>query len=406
MEHHSPDKNYIKMLEDYEGSVVVFGDAAFTQLSARILLDGNSVLLLITGGQNSYMKSGAYQAFINMALGIDGIETPLYQGVPAEPDVACVRDIVKMMNDVKPDTVAALGGGSVLDAAKAAYLSWQTGLDVTELFGVNVASERFPGKEFKRVSCIPTTAGTGSEVTPYANIVDREKDLKFLIADQQMVPDLALIDPGFTKSMPPALTATTALDAMTHAVESLLNSRAGHPEGEEWALESIRLIRYALPRVLENPEDLLCREMLAAAATLAGMCIRFRPTALPHLCSYSMWGKVPHGLAVALLLPHFWRYYLAGDDDAIRTQTMKLAGIFASENEQKTPEDVVRACEDFIAKVSPYKKLAEIEDFDANLVKKIAADAAKNPVKLQTAPRSIPVEEAADILNGILSKAL
>ena len=110
MEHHSPDKNYIKMLEDYEGSVVVFGDAAFTQLSARILLDGNSVLLLITGGQNSYMKSGAYQAFINMALGIDGIETPLYQGVPAEPDVACVRDIVKMMNDVKPDTVAALGG--------------------------------------------------------------------------------------------------------------------------------------------------------------------------------------------------------------------------------------------------------------------------------------------------------
>ncbi len=395
--HSSPDKDYMRIFDHYEGANVVFGDAAFTQLSEELLLNGKSVLLLITGGQHSSMESGAYQAFINMALGIDGIETPLYTGVPAEPDADDVRAIVKMMQETSPDAVAALGGGSVMDAAKAAYLSWQTGLDVTELFGVNKASERFPDRNFQRVICIPTTAGTGSEVTPYANIVDKEKNLKCLIAEQQIVPEVALVDPSFTKSMNAELTAVTALDALTHAIESLLNTHAGHPEAEEWALESIKLIRYALPRALKEPAP-LDREMLSAAATLAGMCIRFRPTALPHLCSYSMWGKVPHGLAVALLLPKFWRYYLT--EPAVAEQTMKLAGIFPGSAEQKTPEDVVCAFEKFLAENAP-KKLADI--LDDEIIAKIAKDAAQTPAKLQSAPRSIAPESAETELTTILS---
>ncbi len=395
--HSSPDKDYMRIFDHYNGANVVFGDAAFTQLSEELLLNGKSVLLLITGGQHSSMESGAYQAFINMALGIDGIETPLYTGVPAEPDADDVRAIVKKMQETNPDAVAALGGGSVMDAAKAAYLSWQTGLDVTELFGVNKVSGQFPGREFQRVICMPTTAGTGSEVTPYANIVDKEKNLKCLIAEQQIVPEVALVDPSFTKSMNAELTAVTALDALTHAIESFLNIRAGHPEAEEWALESIKLIKYALPRALKEPAP-LDREMLSAAATLAGMCIRFRPTALPHLCSYSMWGKVPHGLAVALLLPRFWRYYLA--EPAVAEQTMKLAGIFSSPAEQEKPEDVICAFETFLAENAP-KKLVDI--LDDEIIAKIASDAAKTPAKLQSAPRSIAPESAETELTTILS---
>lgn len=404
MDHHSPDKDYIRFLDFYDKTDVVFGNAAFTQLSAEMLLDNCNVMMLIRG-QESAMKSGAYEAFINMAFGFD-METPLYNGVPAEPDVECIRDIVRMMETMQPSAVAALGGGSVMDAAKAAYLSWQTGLDVTELFGVNVASQRFPDREFKRVICIPTTAGTGSEVTPYANIVDQEGGVKYLIAEQQITPKLALVDPDFTHSMPESLTAATALDAMTHAIESYLNCSVKDfdPMAETWALESIKLIRYALPKVLHHAEDesvILEREMLAAAATLAGMCITARPTALPHLCSYSLWGKVPHGLAVALFLPRFWKFYLDGENrEIIMERTMKLAGIFPSEKQQTTPEDVVEACAAFIAEMSAGSKLP----LDAETVKKIASDAVKNPAKLATAPRRIAEEEAEALLTEILTK--
>lgn len=194
---------------------------------------------------------------------------------------------------------------------------------------------------------------------------------------------------------------------MTHAIESFLNFRTVSPDpmAEKWAVECVKLIRYALPRAIQDPESLLDREMLSAAATLGGMCIKTRPTSLPHLCSYSMWGKIPHGLAVALMLPVFWRFYLEGTPE-IAAQTMKLAGIFHSEKEQKTPQDVIAACEAFIASVSPAANLSALPCFNRELAAKIASDAVKNPGKLLSAPRPVSPEEAETVLFNILSKEL
>lgn len=388
-----------KMLEQYAPTEIVFGENAFDRLEREIRDRSAKRVLLITGGNHSFVQSGAAEAF-DVLWKKCGLEPQVFSGVPAEPDVEVIRSIVKKMTENDPELVVAVGGGSVLDAAKAAYLSFQTELDVIELFGAGVASKRFPGRTFRRVICMPTTSGTGSEITPYSNIVNKEKNLKYIIVDQQIVPALALIDPRLTASMSRELTAATALDAMTHSIESLLNFRAkdADPAAEDWALMSVKLIRNALP-CAEKAES---RAMLSAAAALGGMCIACRPTALPHLCSYSMWGKVPHGLAVALLLPHFWRYYLAGGTPEIAAQTMKLNGIFAG----ATPEEVVLSCEKFIAEVSPYKRLSELEDFDSAMVEKIAADAVLNPVKLQTAPRPVAPEEAETLIREILRKAL
>ncbi len=388
-----------KMLEQYAPTEIVFGENAFDRLEREIRDRSAKRVLLITGGIHSFVQSGAAEAFDALWKKC-GLEPQVFSGVPAEPDVEVIRSIVKKMAETDPELVVAIGGGSVLDAAKAAYLSCQTELDVIELFGAGVASKRFPGRTFRRVICMPTTSGTGSEITPYSNIVNKEKNLKYIIVDQQIVPALALIDPRLTASMSRELTAATALDAMTHSIESLLNFRAKNadPAAEDWALMSVKLIRNALP-CAEKAES---RAMLSAAAALGGMCIACRPTALPHLCSYSMWGKVPHGLAVALLLPHFWRYYLAGGTPEIAAQTMKLNGIFAG----ATPEEVVLSCEKFIAEVSPYKRLSELEDFDSAMVEKIAADAVLNPVKLQTAPRPVAPEEAETLIREILRKAL
>lgn len=407
MDHHIADKEYIRFFEAYEPTRIAFGEAAFTQLGEEMLLSGGRSVAIITGGRDSSMKSGAYRGFINMALGFE-VETPIFSGVPAEPSLECVREIVKHLEFNQPSAVAAVGGGSVMDAAKAAYLSWQTGLDVSELFGVDVASKKFPGRRFRSIIGIPTTAGTGSEVTPYANIVDVKHGVKRLIMEKQIVPGIALVDPAFTCSMPRGLTAATALDALTHSIESALNIGAKDydPAAPDWALESVKLIRYALPVVLGNPNSPLEREMLAAAATLGGMCIKARPTSLPHLCSFSLWGKVPHGLAVALLLPGFWRYYLAGGSEEIAARTMAFAGIFPSDEPQTSPEKVVDACEAFIRTVSPVKKLSEIPDFDAALAAKTAKDALLNPMKLESAPRSVSKESAEEVISSVLSAAL
>ena len=394
--HNSPDKKYLIQLEEYTRTNIVFGEGAFAQLGEHLLLNRIARASFVFGGKNSYINGGICKAFTHMISGFE-IDSPNVTDVPPEPDCDDVRRIVAAFNEQQPQVVVAAGGGSVMDAAKAAYLSWQTGLDVSELFGVDVASTRFPGKEFDRVICIPTTAGTGSEVTPYSNIVDPETKVKRLIMEKQIVPEYAFVEHCFTQTCSPSLTVTTALDALVHSIESFLNTKsaAADPASDDWAIESIKLIRYALPLAMKEPENLLYREMLSAGATLGGMCISCRPTSLPHLCSFSLYGKIPHGLAVAGFLPMFWRYYLADSD--VQKQTMRLAGIFASEQPQTTPESVVDAVEQFILSFTPAMKLSEDE------IAKIASDASGNPMKLSSAPRPVTLDNASEIIRNILS---
>ena len=394
--HNSPDKKYLIQLEEYTRTNIVFGEGAFAQLGEHLLLNRIARASFVFGGKNSYINGGICKAFTHMISGFE-IDSPNVTDVPPEPDCDDVRRIVAAFNEQQPQVVVAAGGGSVMDAAKAAYLSWQTGLDVAELFGVDVASTRFPGKEFDRVICIPTTAGTGSEVTPYSNIVDPETKVKRLIMEKQIVPEYAFVEHCFTQTCSPSLTVTTALDALVHSIESFLNTKsaAADPASDDWAIESIKLIRYALPLTMKESDNLLYREMLSAGATLGGMCISCRPTSLPHLCSFSLYGKIPHGLAVAGFLPMFWRYYLADSD--VQKQTMRLAGIFASEQPQTTPESVVDAVEQFILSFTPAMKLSEDE------IAKIASDASGNPMKLSSAPRPVTLDNASEIIRNILS---
>jgi len=399
----NPD--YISLFEQYGPVCIDLGPGVMTDLSAEFLLSPETpVVTFVIGGQ-SITKSGARADMTNMMLHSD-FESCMVSGIPAEPDLDDVARILEAISQSASTEVVAIGGGSVIDAAKAAWAAYQTGLNVSELFGSGVISAKFPGKEFKRIIAIPTTAGTGSEVTPYSNIVDRTAGVKRLIADKQIIPRMALVDPCYGRSMPDALTATTALDSLTHNIEAILN--VGAPETEfatnEWAVQAVRLIRDNLPRAFRDPNDVNVRERLCAAATIGGMQIADRPTSLPHLGSFSFYGQVPHGIAASMLLPPFWRYYLAEPKAAERT--MLLADIFPSDAPQKSPEDVVSAAAAFIAKYSGVPKLSALPCFDAAMVDRIASDAVKNPMKLASAPRPVPPESAAEIIAGILKQEI
>ena len=401
----SDQDHYFELFERYEPVCIDLGHGVMNDLSAEFLLSEDKPVVTFVIGGKSITKSGARADMTNLVLHYE-FESRLVCDIPAEPDTDDAARIREAIEQSAATEVVAIGGGSVIDAAKAAWASHQTGLDFPELFGAGKISERFPEKEFKRIIAVPTTAGTGSEVTPYANIVDRAAGVKRLIADRQIVPRMALIDPYYGRSMPDELTAATALDALTHNIESMLN--IGAPETKaatnENAAYAIRLIRDNLPLAFRDRDDVNVRERLCAAATIGGMQIADRPTSLPHLASFSFYGRVPHGIAASLLLPPFWRYYLA--KKAVAERTMLLADIFPSKGPQKTPEDVVNAAADFIAQYAGVPKLSALPCFDAAMVDRIASDAVKNPMKLASAPRPVAPESAAEIISGILKKEL
>ncbi len=388
------------LVDGNENSTIVFGhDAAMPQFSTLVESRHPDTVFLCVGGEASLNTSGAFPAVMN-ALGLLDLNMPRSNRIPPEPSTEDVAGIVEQMKADPPDLVVAIGGGSVMDAAKAAYLSWQSGRPCSDFFGSERCAALFPGKDFRRIICIPTTAGTGSEATRYSNIIDGKTNVKRLISDTRILPEYSFVEPAFTIRVPGELTVTTGLDALVHAVESILNWKASikHPEAEEWGLTAARLIVRALPNAAALPDRPLERQMLSAGATLAGMCINVCPTSLPHMCSFSLYGKVPHGRAVAALLPHFWRWYLA--EPEARVRTMLLAGVFGGES----PEEVVDNCEKFIlsvgASVNPGKIAGVPEDF----IKKLASDAALNPMKLESAPRAIKASDCPKVFQEVLGK--
>ena len=387
-----------EFFEQNPDTTICFGAEAFTALSCELPRVGEGSVLICAGGEASFYRSGAFSTLMK-AVGRADLNAPRFENSPPEPDTACVRKIVSVMEQEKPDVVLAVGGGSVMDAAKAAYLSWQTGMDVRELFGNGVASKAFPEKIFRRVWCVPTTSGTGSEVTPYSNINDEENGVKCLIVDREIVPEYAFIIPELTHHVPRKITVDTALDAMVHSIESLLNVKAGkeHPEAASWAVESVSLIRDALPLVLnDGSENPLLRASLSAAACLGGMCIKVCPTSLPHLCSFSFCGKTTHGAAVAALLPHFWRYYLS--DPEIAERTMLLSAVFPG----KTPLEIVDFCERFIQEMGIETAPGTLSGTDRSFIDILAENAKLNPVKLSTAPVPIDPESAGKVFHQVL----
>lgn len=356
--------------------------------------------VVVFSGRHSVERNGAWMR-LEAVIRAAGREGRRFSGIETEPGIETVERMVAFLKSNAPAAVVALGGGSVMDAAKAAFLAYQSGWSVEEHFGVDVYSGRYPEAKPDRVICIPTTSGTGSEATPYSNIVDQRFKVKKLISERFIVPELALLEPRFTYSMPPDVTRTTGCDALAHAIEGFLNigADANHPKANEWARESIRLICGNLARAIADGTDSEARERMMFAATLGGMVIRFKSTGLPHLCSFSWFGRLEHGLAVSLLLPAAWSYYLG--NPAVAARTMELADLFPG----STPREVIASYRAFLTSVGVPVSLKKCPGITPELLSASAASGAQNRMKLELAPRPVPVEESQPVLTEILKHA-
>ena len=226
--------------------------------------------------------------------------------ISAEPTVEEFDSVLAEAEENMIDAVIGIGGGSVLDVAKLIAALCTSGNKLENVFGQGKISRR---NLF--LACLPTTAGTGSEVSPNAILLDERDNLKKAVISPFLVPDITCVDPVLTHTVPKEITAYTGIDALTHCIEAYSN-RYAHPMIDLYALEGICLLYENLPLAFENGSDTKAREGIALGSLYGGMCLGPVNTAAVHALAYPLGSeyKLSHGLSNAMLLPHVLEYNL------------------------------------------------------------------------------------------------
>jgi len=239
----------------------------------------------------------------------------IFDDVEPDPSVDTIMRGVDSMNHFQPDVIIALGGGSAMDAAKGMWMFYEhpdisfTGMK-QKFFDIRKRTYHFPelGNKAKLV-CVPTTSGTGSEVTSFAVITDKKANIKYPLADYELTPDVAIVDPQFVMSVPRSVTADTGMDVLTHAIEAYVSVLASdYTDG--LALHAIRLVFKYLKRAYNNGNDREAREKMHNASCIAGMAFTNAFLGINHSLAHKLGSAyhIPHGRANAILLPYVIKY--------------------------------------------------------------------------------------------------
>jgi alcohol dehydrogenase class IV len=278
---------------------IVFGEDALSRLEE---LRGRQAFIVTDA---NVARLGLVQC-VQDRLAQAGLPSAVFAEIEPDPSLQLVRRCAAAMAAHQPDWVIGLGGGSCLDAAKAAWLLYErpdidpAGINPFDTFGLRAKA---------RLIAIPTTSGTGSEATWYVVLTDTEERRKLGMGARELLPDLTIVDPALVMSLPPAITADTGLDALTHAVEGYTSTwRNDFSDG--LCLKAAQLVMTYLPRAYRNGADAEAREHMHNAAAIAGLGFGNSQVALAHSLGHAL-GAVfhtPHGRAVSLFLPYVIEY--------------------------------------------------------------------------------------------------
>lgn len=285
--------------------------------------------LIVTGAQSA--KKNGSESDVKTALESAGIPYQVFDKVKSNPTIASVYEGAKIARESKADFIVAIGGGSPMDAGKAIALLAAQDIAEDSLFSGPFGNKVLP------TALVPTTAGTGSEVTQYSILTNDQGQTKTSIASELLFPAVAFLDAKYTENLPVKTTINTAIDALSHAVESMLSVRTS-AFSNSLALESIRLIMDCVPAMLEalqsgslaglTPEK---REQLLLASSVAGMVIAQTGTTVVHSMGYSLtyFKDIDHGRANGLLLGEYLRFVEEAQPDLIGRilKAMKLSGV-------------------------------------------------------------------------------
>lgn len=381
----------------YNPVKIISGDNALDSLGYELKQLGAKRPLIIT--DQGVAEAGLIALVYEALAGTEIPDDVLYDRVPADSSPQVVDQAAGVFREHDCDCIVSVGGGSVIDTAKAVNIVVTEGADsLAEMKGVKLR------KHMRPFIVIPTTSGTGSEVTYAAMIMNAEKKQKLLFASYLLFPNTAILDPRMTVSMPPLVTAATAMDAMTHAIEACI-CKPRNPFSNAHSIEAIKLISNYLPKVLKNPDDREARFYLANAACLAGAAFSNSGVGLVHALGHALGGvcQVPHGAAMNLMLPCGLEFNLPAVDKIIGELLLPLVG---PERYVETPAGgwpqktiaILREIQNELYKSAKLPRTLTEAGVKKEAFDEIARKAVKDPALIFN-PLSVGYEDALDILN-------
>lgn len=377
----------------YMPSINLFGLGCVNEVGTRLAGLGAKKTLLVT-------DAGLYE--LGLAESIAkivreaGVEVAIYPKAEPNPTDKNVADGLEAYQAENCDSIVTLGGGSSHDAGKGIGLVAANGGRIHDYEGVDVSKN-----PMVPLIAINTTAGTGSEVTKFTIITDTSRQVKMAIVDKHVTPTLSINDPELMIGLPPALTAATGLDALTHAVEAYV-STAANPITDALAIQAIKLIPKYLPRAVANGQDIEAREQMVFAQSLAGMAFNNASLGYVHAIAHQFGGfyNLPHGVCNAILLPHVCKFNLIAREE-------RYAEIAVALGENVDGLSIREAAEKGIAKIEQMAKDLNIPSGFAELgakeedIETLAINAMKD-VCAATNPRKAKVQEIMAIIKGAM----
>jgi alcohol dehydrogenase class IV len=364
------------------GRIAQLGEIALDRLGSRVALVTDAGLV----------KAGLIEQAAR-ALEGSGIAVGVFDGVVADPPESVVMAAVDRARAHEATAVIGLGGGSSLDVAKLVALLLRSAESLASIYGVgNVRGPRLP------LLLAPTTAGTGSEVTPISIVTTGAHEKKGVVSPV-ILPDIALLDPDLTLGLPPHVTAATGVDAMVHAIEAYTStSPNNNPVSRALAREALRLLGGNIRRAVHQGSDREARANMLIGSMLAGQAFANSPVAAVHALAYPIGGHygVPHGLSNALVLPHVMRFNASACADAYCEIAPLVFPALDGAAGPRGAERFIAAIADLGADLGLQPRLREV-GVPADALPMLAEDAMKQTRLLMNNPRPVTLADARTI---------
>lgn len=373
-------------LNIYFPGKLVFGRGTLANLAGEIRQWAPRKVLLVTIDPLLESLSGLVEA-----LETSQIQVEVNTGIVQEPSFSNFEKLMQAVTPFNPDVVVGIGGGSVLDVAKLVAAQLENEQSLTDMLGIGNLNVRR-----KKLICVPATSGTGSEASPNAILVDDADNQKKGIISPFLVPDVVCVDPLLTLSVPPAITAATGIDALTHCLEAYTNKFA-HPFIDLYAFEGMRLIATHIVRAVQNGADEEARTQVAMGSLLGGFCLGPVNTAAVHALSYPLGSTfhLAHGLSNALLLPFVMEFNIPAAVGRYAQVTLAL-GCERGRDDLETAANGVQKVKELIRDCGIPGRLREV-GIPKDAIPQLADDALKITRLLKNNPRDLTREDAIAI---------
>lgn len=377
----------------YVPSVNLFGSGSVNEVGVRLADLGAKKALLVT--DDGLFKLGLAEKVAGI-IREAGVEVSIFPKAEPNPTDKNVAEGLEAFHAEKCDSLVTLGGGSSHDCGKGISLVAANGGKIHDYEGVDVSK-----KPMLPLVAINTTAGTGSEVTRFTIITDSSRKVKMAIVDKHVTPTLSINDPELMLGLPPGLTASTGMDALTHAVEAYV-STAATPITDALAIQAIKIIPKWLPKAVANGSDLEAREQMVFAQSLAGIAFNNASLGYVHAIAHQFGGfyNYAHGVCNAILLPHVCKYNLIAKEE-------KFAEIAVALGVNVDGLSTREAAEKGIAKIEQMSKDLNIPGGFAQLgakeedIETLATNAMKDACAL-TNPRKAKLQDIIEIIKGAM----